>query len=59
MIVANEQNFFEKRGITVEADVAANSDALRAGIEERKYDIGHAAVGNAIALAEQAQSTSW
>jgi ABC-type nitrate/sulfonate/bicarbonate transport system substrate-binding protein len=56
MIVADEQHFWEKRGISVEADIAANSDALRVGIEEGPYDIGHAAVDNAIALAEQAHS---
>jgi ABC-type nitrate/sulfonate/bicarbonate transport system substrate-binding protein len=52
LIVAQEQHLFEKYGIEVEAEVAANSEALRAGLAAAKFDLAHAAVDNAVALAE-------
>jgi ABC-type nitrate/sulfonate/bicarbonate transport system substrate-binding protein len=52
LIVAQDHHLFEKYGIKVEAEVAANSEALRAGLAEAKFDVAHAAVDNAVALAE-------
>jgi len=53
LIVAQEQHFFEKYGIEVQAEVAANSEVLRAGLAGEKFDVAHAAVDNAVALVEQ------
>lgn len=53
LIAAEEQHFFAKHGVEVEADVAANSDALRSSLAEGTCDIAHAAVDNAVALAVQ------
>ena len=53
LVVAREQHLFEKYGIEVQAEVATNSEALRAGLAEEKFDVAHAAVDNAVALAEK------
>jgi ABC-type nitrate/sulfonate/bicarbonate transport system substrate-binding protein len=53
LVVAQGQHLFEKYGIEVQAEVAANSEALRAGLAGAKFDVAHAAVDNAVALAEK------
>jgi ABC-type nitrate/sulfonate/bicarbonate transport system substrate-binding protein len=53
LVVADEQHLFEKYGIKVAAEIASNSDALRAGLAEAKFDVAHAAVDNAVALVEK------
>jgi ABC-type nitrate/sulfonate/bicarbonate transport system substrate-binding protein len=53
LVVAQEQHLFEKYGVEVEAEVANNSEALRAGLADEKFDLAHAAVDNAVALAEK------
>lgn len=53
LVVAREQHIFEKFGIEVQAEVASNSEALRAGLADEKFDLAHAAVDNAVALAEK------
>lgn len=53
LIVAQEQGLFTKYGIEVQAEIAANSDALRSGLAEGKFVLAHAAVDNAVALSAQ------
>jgi ABC-type nitrate/sulfonate/bicarbonate transport system substrate-binding protein len=53
LIVAQEQLLFAKYGIEVRADVAPTSDALRGALAQGTYELAHAAVDNAVALAEQ------
>jgi len=53
LVVAREQRLFEKYGIDVQVEVASNSEALRAGLANEKFDVAHAAVDNAVALAEK------
>ena len=53
LIIAQEQGLFTKYGIDVQAEVAANSDVLRNGLAEGKFDLAHAAVDNAVALSAQ------
>lgn len=55
VVVASERHLFEKHGVRVDAEVAPNSDALRAGLSDGKYDVAHAAVDNAVALAEKSR----
>jgi ABC-type nitrate/sulfonate/bicarbonate transport system substrate-binding protein len=53
LVVAQEQQLFEKHGIKVQAEIASNSEALRGGLAEAKFDLAHAAVDNAVALVEK------
>lgn len=55
LTVAIEQGLFARRGLQVEAQIAANSEELRGVLAAGTADIAHAAVDNAVALAEKAQ----
>ena len=51
--VAHDQGLLSKYAIDVQTQVAANSDELRAGLAEGKFDLAHAAVDNAVAMIEK------
>jgi ABC-type nitrate/sulfonate/bicarbonate transport system substrate-binding protein len=46
-----ERGFFAKRGVTLELSFTENSAAQRAGLAAGRFDVVHAAVDNAVALA--------
>jgi ABC-type nitrate/sulfonate/bicarbonate transport system substrate-binding protein len=52
LVVAQSQGFFAKHGITAVVEFTPNSTVLRQGLAAGKFDIAHAAVDNAIAMAE-------
>jgi ABC-type nitrate/sulfonate/bicarbonate transport system substrate-binding protein len=54
LTVALEQGLFVRRGVEVQAQVATNSDELRGALAAGSVDLAHAAVDNAVALAEKA-----
>lgn len=54
LTVAVEQGLFAKHGVEVQAQIAANSEELRAALAAGTTDLAHAAVDNAVALSEKA-----
>jgi ABC-type nitrate/sulfonate/bicarbonate transport system substrate-binding protein len=52
LAVALEQSLFAKYALAVQTEIAANSDTLRSGLTDGKFDIVHAAVDNAVAMVE-------
>lgn len=56
IVVAQQQGLFAKHGVDVQAEVAPNSDALRAGLAAGEFDVAHAAVDNAVSMAEDNHS---
>ena len=54
MFAAQAKGFFAKRGLNVELKFTPNSDELRAGLAEGRYQIAHSAVDNAFALKDKA-----
>jgi ABC-type nitrate/sulfonate/bicarbonate transport system substrate-binding protein len=52
LAVAEANGIFAKYGISVQADVAPNSDVLRGGLTDGKYMVAHAAVDNEVAMYE-------
>lgn len=52
LFAAMERGYFAKRDLQIEVQNTANSDAQRAGLVAGQLDIAHAAVDNAVALAE-------
>jgi ABC-type nitrate/sulfonate/bicarbonate transport system substrate-binding protein len=55
LLFAQSKGFFAKRGLAVDMKIAPNSDELRNGLAEGRYQIVHAGVDNAIAMAEVAK----
>src|SRR5579859_1478315 len=55
LFAAQEKGFFAKRGLAVDQRVAPNSQELRDGLAQGRYQIVHTSVDNAIAMAEQAK----
>src|SRR5262249_26533077 len=49
---AERNNFFAKHGLTVELMFTPNSDVLLNGLAKGEHQIAHAAVDNAVAMAE-------
>jgi len=47
-----EKGFFARRGVALELSFTENSTAQRAGLAAGKFDVVHAAVDNAVALAD-------
>ena len=47
-----EKGFFARRGVALELTFTENSTAQRAGLASGKFDLVHAAVDNAVALAD-------
>ena len=56
--VADRKGFYTERGLAVEVLHTPNSDVLRNGLAKGDHQIVHAAVDNAVAMAEVAKSTS-
>jgi ABC-type nitrate/sulfonate/bicarbonate transport system substrate-binding protein len=52
---AQSQGFFTKRGLSVDLKVAPGSEVLRQGLADGKWQIGHAAFDNAIAMVDVAK----
>ena len=54
MFAAQAKGFYAKRGLDVEIKFTPNSDELRNGLAEDRYQIAHSAVDNAFALKDKA-----
>src|SRR4249919_474289 len=54
MFAAQQKGFFAKRGLAVDLKFTPNSDELRNGLAEGRYQIAHSAVDNAFALKDKA-----
>jgi len=54
VFVAQQKGFFEKRGLAVDLKFTPNSDELRNGLAEGRYQIAHSAIDNAFALKDKA-----
>jgi ABC-type nitrate/sulfonate/bicarbonate transport system substrate-binding protein len=54
MFAAQQKGFFAKRGLAVDLKFTPNSDELRTGLAEGRYQIAHSAVDNAFALKDKA-----
>src|ERR1700755_2571722 len=54
MFAAQAKGFYAKRGLAVELKFTPNSDELRNGLAEGRYQIAHSAVDNAFALKDKA-----
>jgi ABC-type nitrate/sulfonate/bicarbonate transport system substrate-binding protein len=54
MFVAQAKGLYAKRGLNVDLKFTPNSDELRGGIAEGRYQIAHSAVDNAFALKDKA-----
>jgi ABC-type nitrate/sulfonate/bicarbonate transport system substrate-binding protein len=54
MFAAQANGFYTKRGLDVEIKFTPNSDELRNGLAEGRYQIAHSAVDNAFALKDKA-----
>ncbi len=56
MFVAQAKGLYAKRGLSVELKFTPNSDELRNGLAEGRYQIAHSAVDNAFALKDKANA---
>src|SRR5262245_17096843 len=54
MFASQAKGFYAKRGLDVEIKFTPNSDELRNGLAEGRYQIAHSAVDNAFALKDKA-----
>jgi ABC-type nitrate/sulfonate/bicarbonate transport system substrate-binding protein len=54
MFAAQAKGFYAKRGLDVDIKFTPNSDELRNGLAEGRYQIAHSAIDNAFALKEKA-----
>jgi len=54
MFAAQAKGFYAKRGLNVDLKFTPNSDELRNGLAEGRYQIAHSAVDNAFALKDKA-----
>ena len=54
MFAAQAKGFYAKRGLNVELKFTPNSEELRNGLAEGRYQIAHSAVDNAFALKDKA-----
>jgi ABC-type nitrate/sulfonate/bicarbonate transport system substrate-binding protein len=54
MFAAQAKGFFAKRGLAVDLKFTPNSDELRNGLAEGRYQIAHSAIDNAFALKDKA-----
>ena len=54
LFAAQAKGFYAKRGLNVEIKFTPNSDELRNGLAEARYQIAHSAVDNAFALKDKA-----
>jgi len=56
LFAAQHTGCFGRRGLEVELKITPNSDEMRHGLAEGRYQIAHGAVDNAIAMAEVAKA---
>ena len=56
MFAAQTKGFYAKRGLAVDIKFTVNSDELRGGLAEGKYQIAHSAIDNAFALKDKANA---
>src|SRR5437899_1423314 len=56
IFAAQHKNLFAKHGVAVELLNTPNSDVLRDGLAKGNHQIAHAAVDNAVAMAELAKA---
>jgi ABC-type nitrate/sulfonate/bicarbonate transport system substrate-binding protein len=56
LFAAQQKGFFAKRGLEVEIKIAPNSDELRNGLQEGRYQIVHSGSDNAVAMAAVAKA---
>jgi ABC-type nitrate/sulfonate/bicarbonate transport system substrate-binding protein len=54
MFTAQAKGFYAKRGLSVDLKFTPNSDELRNGLAEGRYQIAHSAIDNAFALKDKA-----
>ncbi len=54
MFAAQAKGFFAKRGLDVDIKFTPNSDELRNGLAEGRYQIAHSAIDNGFALKDKA-----
>src|SRR5471032_167631 len=54
MFAAQAKGLYAKRGLNVDLKFTPNSDELRNGLAEGRYQIAHSAVDNAFALKDKA-----
>ena len=54
MFAAQAKGFYAKRGLDVDIKFTPNSDELRNGLAEGRYQIAHSAIDNAFALKDKA-----
>src|SRR4051794_26593222 len=54
MFAAQARGLFAKRGLAVDLKFTPNSDELRNGLAEGRYQIAHSAVDNAFAMKDKA-----
>src|SRR5436305_2429079 len=54
MFAAQAKGFYAKRGLAVELKFTPNSDELRNGLAEGRYQIAHSAIDNAFAMKDKA-----
>lgn len=58
ILAAQAQGFFAKRGLAIEIKNTPNSDEMRNGMAEGRYQIAHAGIDNSVALVESAKVDS-
>jgi ABC-type nitrate/sulfonate/bicarbonate transport system substrate-binding protein len=56
MFAAQAKGFYAKRGLAVDLKFTVNSDELRGGLADGKYQIAHSAIDNAFALKDKANA---
>ncbi|MBV9629924.1 MAG: ABC transporter substrate-binding protein [Xanthobacteraceae bacterium] len=54
IFAAQSQGFFAKRGLDVDLKFTPNSEELRNGLAEGRYQIAHSAIDNAFAMKDKA-----
>ncbi|CAL8968796.1 hypothetical protein RHODGE_RHODGE_01156 [Rhodoplanes serenus] len=55
LFVAQSKGLFAKRGLAVDMKIAPNSDELRNGLADGRFQIVHAAADNSVAMVEMAK----
>lgn len=55
LFAAQQKGFFDRHGLKVDIKIAPNSDELRNGLAEGRYQIVHSAADNAVAMVEMAK----
>src|SRR6266403_5954141 len=58
LFAAQAKGFFARHGLEVEVLGAPNSQELRDGLAQGRYQIVHGGIDNAVAMAEVAKATS-